>query len=63
MNRIIAKVERLGRSEMVALTSEEPKKALINFISEKYSLPKTQVEKNIKKINNRYYYNEYYITR
>ena len=48
---------------MVALTSEEPKKALINFISEKYSLPKTQVEKNIKKINNRYYYNEYYITR
>lgn len=63
MNRIIAKVERLGRSEMVALTSEEPKKALIDFISRKYSLPKTQVRKDIKIKGDRYYYNEYYITR
>lgn len=63
MNRIIAKVERLGRSEMVELTSKEPKKALIDFISEKYSLPKTQVRKDIKLKGNRYYYNEYYITR
>ena len=48
MNRIIAKVERLGRSEMVGITSGEPKEALINFISKKYSLPKTQVRKDIK---------------
>lgn len=63
MNRIIARVVRLGRSEMVAITSKEPKQALVDFISKEYSLPKTQVRKDIKTKGDRYYYNEYYITR
>jgi hypothetical protein len=63
MNRIIARVVRLGRTEMVEITSKEPKQALVDFISKEYSLPKTQVRKDIETKGNKYYYKDYYISR
>lgn len=53
MNRIISKVEN-NKLIPVELTSNEPKKALVNFISNKYSLSKSNVKNKIQKENNRY---------
>ena len=53
MNRIISKVEN-NKLIPVELTSNEPKKALVNFISNKYSLSKSNVKNKIQKENNKY---------
>lgn len=66
MNRFIGK-DNNGKVEVITVTSGDPKKALINFIfqfqNNNGGLKKCDINKQIKKTANRYYYNEYFISR
>lgn len=65
MNRFIGKIDN-GKIKIITLTSGEPKKTLINFIFQFQNsggLKKCDINKQIKKTANRYYYNEYFISR
>lgn len=66
MNRFIGK-DNNGKVEVITVTSGDPKKALINFIfqfqNNSGGLKKCDINKQIKKTENRYYYNEYFISR
>ena len=66
MNRFIGK-DNNGKVEVITVTSGDPKKALINFIfqfqNNSDGLKKCDINKQIKKTENRYYYNEYFISR
>lgn len=66
MNRFIGKIDN-GKVKVVTLTSGDPKKALVNFIfqfqNNNGTLKKSDINKQIKKTANRYYYNEYFISR
>lgn len=66
MNRFIGK-DNNGKVEIITMTSGDPKKALINFIfqfqNNNGGLKKCDINNQIKKTANRYYYNEYFISR
>lgn len=65
MNRFIGK-DNNGKVEIITMTSGDPKKALINYIFQfqnNSSLKKCDINNQIKKTENRYYYNEYFISR
>ena len=65
MNRCIGKINN-GKIELVTLTSGDPKRALINYIFQfqnSCGLKKSDINKKIKKSKNKYYYNEYFISR
>ncbi len=65
MNRFICQIIN-NKINVVTLTSGEPKNNFVNFIFkyvENKKVPKTKIKNNITIKNNKYYYNNYFISR
>ena len=66
MNRFIGKLKVNGGVEVVTLASGDPKRALTEYIykfENDNDLSRGEIYRKIKKTPNKYYFNEYFISR